>query len=120
VSLLSQRDMISDSSTTVIVPADVPNRRTDAKTNVSDTDTRAGRDDIAIVKEPVRRVRTASTNHWLLIGDTYIWYSEWARTSIPATVTPTTYVEASGEARLALNRVAIKRDDPAYRFILTK
>jgi hypothetical protein len=95
--------MINDSSTTVIVPADVPKRSTEAKTNVSDTDTRAGRDDIAMVNEPDRSVRTASTNHWLLTGARYISRSEWASTSIPATMTPATYVEASGETRRALS-----------------
>jgi hypothetical protein len=48
---------------TVIVPAHVPNSRTEAKTNVSETESLAVIEGSLIVKAPVKRVSTARTSH---------------------------------------------------------
>ena len=50
------------SKTTIMVAAGGPNRRAAAKTNVSETESLAGMPGMRTVKEPLRRVRTASTS----------------------------------------------------------
>jgi hypothetical protein len=57
-----QREMMRLSSATTNVAAGGPNIKTAAKTNVSDTDKRAGMDGTLIVNEPLRRVKPAQTN----------------------------------------------------------
>src|SRR3954469_8728790 len=60
---LSQKEMTRLSRTTITVAAEGPNRIAAAKTNVSETDNRAGIVGIRIVKEPLRSVRPARINH---------------------------------------------------------
>src|SRR4051812_3398666 len=62
-SRLTQRATISVSRTTVRVPAETPNKSTDAKTNVSETVSLAVMPGTLMEKEPVRRVRPARTSH---------------------------------------------------------
>ncbi len=62
-SLLTHNEMTSVSNKTVSVPAAAPNSRTEAKTNVSDTEILEGMDGTLIVNEPVRSVRAARANH---------------------------------------------------------
>src|SRR5262245_4775990 len=58
-----QNEMTRPSSATVIVPADGPNRRTDAKTNVSETEIEAPAVGKLTVAEPLINVRAASRYH---------------------------------------------------------
>ena len=60
--LRSQSEMTRLSSTTMMVAAG-PKSRTAAKTKVSDTDSRAGMVGTRTVKDPLRRVSPAKTNH---------------------------------------------------------
>jgi len=53
--------MTRASRATVKVPAEEPKRRTDVKTNVSETETVAGREASRTVADPLRRVKTART-----------------------------------------------------------
>jgi hypothetical protein len=46
------------------VPAAEPNRRTDAKTNVSETEIEAGTEGRVTVADPLMKVSAASMNHW--------------------------------------------------------
>ena len=50
--------MMAASSATVTVPAEEPNRITEVKTNVSDTETVAGNDGRDTVADPLRRVNS--------------------------------------------------------------
>ena len=52
------------SSATVRVPAGTPKRRTEVKTNVSETDTVEGMDESFTVADPLTSVSTAKTSHW--------------------------------------------------------
>ena len=54
-----QNEMMSASSATVSVPAAGPKRRTDVKTNVSETDTVAGNEGKLTVADPLTRVNRA-------------------------------------------------------------
>jgi len=98
----NQNDITSDSRTTVIVPAAGPYNNTEAKTNVSDTDTRAGNVDIPIENEPVRRVSAAKMNHWLLTGLRRSCRAEYAKTIAPAAITAVTYGVADRWARAVI------------------
>ena len=60
--------MINPSRVTVIVPAAVPNNRTEVKTNVSETEIDASIPGSLIVIEPLRSVSAASTNHCDVTG----------------------------------------------------
>jgi hypothetical protein len=55
--------MTSVSRTTIIVAAAGPNKRTAAKTKVSETESLAATPGIRTVKEPLRSVSTASITH---------------------------------------------------------
>jgi hypothetical protein len=46
------------------VPAAEPKSRTEAKTNVSETEIEAGTEGRVTVAEPLIKVRAASMNHW--------------------------------------------------------
>ena len=63
--------MIKPSSVTVMVPAAVPNNKTDVKTNVSETESVAGMDGSLIVMDPLSNVRAARRNHWVGTGAEY-------------------------------------------------
>jgi hypothetical protein len=54
-----------------MVPAAGPNRSTEVKTNVSDTEIVAGTDGSLTVAEPLIRVSTAKTNQFQSIGTAY-------------------------------------------------
>ena len=56
------------SRVTVIVPAAVPNNRTEVKTNVSETEIVAGIDGNLTVIDPLSSVRAASRNHCDVTG----------------------------------------------------
>ena len=55
--------MIRPSKVTVIVPAAVPNNRTEVKTKVSETEIVAGIDGSLMVIEPLSNVSAARRNH---------------------------------------------------------
>jgi hypothetical protein len=59
---------MSVSNATIRVEAEGPNRRTAAKTNVSETEIRALIDGSLMLNEPVRNVRPASQSHWCPVG----------------------------------------------------
>ena len=54
-----------ESIATITVATDGPSAKTDANTKASDTEIRANRPGILTVKDPVRRVRAASTTQSL-------------------------------------------------------
>jgi hypothetical protein len=62
--LAIQKEMTSPSSATITVPAAEPKRRTEAKTNVSETEIEAGTDGNVTVAEPLMNVKAANMNHW--------------------------------------------------------
>ena len=76
---------------TVTVPAQLPKSRTDAKTNVSETERRAGIDGILIVNDPVNSVSTASTSHSFSSGCWIRVLMQWPTISSPAAETHGTY-----------------------------
>ena len=59
---------MSPSSATVMVPADWPYSKTEANTNVSETEMVAGIDGSLTVSEPLASVRITSQYHWGSIG----------------------------------------------------
>ena len=63
--------MTRASRVTVKVPAAAPNRRTDAKTKVSETEMVAATEGCLMLIEPVSRVSPASTNHCEVTGRVY-------------------------------------------------
>src|SRR4030095_8257097 len=83
----NQREMIKPSSVTVIVPAAVPNSKTEAKTNVSDTEIVAGIDGSRTVIDPLRSVSAASKNHRGLTGEANSSKTAWAITIRPTHTT---------------------------------
>ena len=96
--LFSQNEMISPSSATVRVPAGGPKRRTDVKTNVSDTDSEAGIDGSFTVAEPLTTVSAARMNHSWLTGVASISRNDATTANVPATITPRTYVRPRFES----------------------
>ena len=66
---LSQNDMTRVSRMTVIVAAGGPKSNAAAKTNVSETDSRAGMPGMRTVKEPLSKVRTPNISHFWSTGD---------------------------------------------------
>ena len=60
--------MTKASSATVNVPAAGPNRRTDVKTNVSETEIVAGSEGRRTVAEPLTRVKRARSDHPKTLG----------------------------------------------------
>src|SRR5262245_50120242 len=88
---LKRREATRMSNATVIVPAHVPKRRTEAKTNVSDTESRAGSFGTLIVNEPLRRVRAANGSQSDPIGSCLSIRMHSNRTASPAAETKITY-----------------------------
>jgi len=86
----SQNEITRLSRTTITVAAGGPNRIAAAKTNVSETESLAGMVGIRIVKEPLRRVNPARTNHWYPIDPVETLYSECRTTAVPAADTAPT------------------------------
>ena len=82
--LKSHREMISPSRVTVIVPAAVPNNKTDVKTNVSDTEIEASIPGNLIVIDPLSSVSAARTNHCDVTGVERRPWTECAITKNPA------------------------------------
>ena len=64
----SQSEIIRPSSVTMMVPAAVPNNRTEVNTNVSDTEIDASIPGSLMVIEPLSSVSAASTNHCDVTG----------------------------------------------------
>ena len=86
----SHSEMISPSSVTIIVPAAVPNNRTEVKTNVSETEIEASILGSLIVIDPLSKVSAASTNHCDVTGVVPSASTECAITTNPAiTIAPT-------------------------------
>src|SRR5262245_13923856 len=91
----NQKLITSVSRTTVIVPAAGPKRRTEAKTNVSETEMRTERLDIAIVNEPVRRLRASRMNHCESTGSVSSCWPARTKTATPIPMTTLTNVVPS-------------------------
>jgi hypothetical protein len=87
--LFIQKEMMRASSTTVIVPAEGPNKRAEVKTKVSETEILAGSEGTLTVNDPVKRVRAAKRNHSTPGGrvDSRQRDSRTIATPIPITVT---------------------------------
>jgi hypothetical protein len=79
--------MIKPSSVTVMVPAAVPNNKTDVNTNVSETEIVAGIDGSFIVIDPLSNVRAARRNHCDGTGTEYNAWAECTITSSPKRTT---------------------------------
>ncbi len=60
--------MTQQSRVTVTVPAALPNKRTDVKTNASDTDIVADTERNLMLIDPVGSVSPANANHWDVTG----------------------------------------------------
>ena len=73
-----------------MVPAAGPNRRTEVKTKVSETDIVAGTDGSLTVAEPLISVSTARTNQFHPIGTAYNAYADCAMAQAPSKVTDVT------------------------------
>src|SRR6516162_6635364 len=63
-----QNRIVRHSNRTVAAPAEGPKRRTEAKTNVSETERLALMDGTLTVNDPVRRVKPAMISHWGPMG----------------------------------------------------
>src|SRR5690242_4340974 len=61
-------DAINPSMATIRVPAGMPKRRTERKTNVSEIERAAGIDGILTVADPLSTVNDAKSSHWLPTG----------------------------------------------------
>src|SRR5688572_9525216 len=83
----SQNEMTNASRTTVMVPAAGPNRSTDVKMNVSDTEIRAEIAGTFTVKDPVNSVNAARMNHSRPGGLAATVHRDWPATSRPAAAT---------------------------------
>lgn len=72
-----------------MVPAAVPNKSTEAKTNVSETEIVAGIDGSLTGMEPLSKVRTARISHCGVTDSVYNSRADFAITAIPAiTIAP--------------------------------
>src|SRR5687767_7317920 len=80
---LKRKKATTISKATVRVPAQVPKRRTEAKTNVSETDSRACSFGTLIVKEPLNRVSAARMSQSARIGCCTRELTQWDSTAKP-------------------------------------
>src|SRR5919198_6046620 len=85
--LAIQNEIMRPSSATIIAPAAGPNRSTDAKTKVSETEREAPTDGNVTVAEPLISVNVASMYHWWLSGCIWMLRSDAPRTATPLTIT---------------------------------
>ena len=95
------------SRATVIVPAQVPKRRTEAKTKVSETDRRAGSFGTLTVNEPLKRVSAASGNQSDPIGSCRSVRMHSKSTASPAADTRRTYEFAFGPRVIEAKRSVV-------------
>src|SRR6476469_484658 len=86
-----QKEMTKPSSATMTVPAAGPKSKTEAKTNVSETEMDAGTEGSFTVAEPLTRVRAASMYHWNPSGSAWILYRDCATAVSPAVITSARY-----------------------------
>src|SRR6476661_5163776 len=103
--------MMAASSATVTVPADGPNRITEVKTNVSDTETVAGIDGSETVADPLRRVNRARTVQFHPMSPVAKSRVDWHTIAAPAT-TITDMYSFVGRGRLSKVLRVIKAERP--------
>src|SRR5689334_21583935 len=97
--------MTRASRATVRVPAAEPNRRTEVKTNVSETLMVAGSDGSLMVADPLTSVKIASTSHPDAVDERARSKADQSTAATPAATTAETYTRATVDSRLNLRPV---------------